>query len=102
MLSIKNVDNELEDVTKQLEAAQKKQKELLAKRMGHQGAPKTWSSSSSETLVALQPTDTQYWDVAEQLRATMPDAWPTKVITLYNARRSFHHLYCCCCLRLID
>ena len=52
-------DNELEDVTKQLEAAQRKQKELLAKRAQMQEVPATWDQRRPEVLVEVRPNVSQ-------------------------------------------
>jgi hypothetical protein len=52
-------DNELEAVTKQLETAQRKQKELLAKRAQMQEVPATWNQNRPEILVEIMPNVSQ-------------------------------------------
>ena len=69
---------------KALEAAQKKQTELLQKRQTMQTVPPTWSSATQETLVEVQPNEEEYWQVADKLHKTMDDAWITKLWRVQN------------------
>lgn len=78
MAAMADCDDELADVTKQLEHAQEKQKKLLQKRMAMQDVPDTWSTAT-ETLVELLPDDEQYWTVSDKLRSTMDDACISKL-----------------------
>jgi len=77
------IDDELADVTDQVEAAKKKQASLIAARAKLQDTPETWSTTD-KTLVSLPPEDGQYWDVAEKLRETMDDAHISELWRVQN------------------
>jgi hypothetical protein len=84
------VDDELTEITGVLERAKKKQQELLQRRQDMQGdageLPNTWSVTADpgQILVELDAKDTQYWDVSDQLRATMPDGWISQLWRVQN------------------
>jgi 2',3'-cyclic-nucleotide 2'-phosphodiesterase (5'-nucleotidase family) len=93
MEALQKTDDELSEVTKQVERAQAKQKELLRKRALMQQLPPTWNidltspkgGADASFLVKLEATDAQYWDVHDQLCKDMPDAWISKCWRVQNS-----------------
>jgi hypothetical protein len=83
MEAMKNIDNELLDIDKQVEEAKRKQASLILKRSELQEKPDTWSDST-DRLVAVPPEDGEYWTIDARLKATMPDAHISKLWRVQN------------------
>ena len=90
---LKKIDGDLKSATKQEEDARKKKDRLILERASLETKPKTWTNTD-KTLVPVDPSNEQYWNVAERLQATMPDAnisqlWRVQNTALW-AYYSFH------------
>lgn len=83
MEEMKNIDNQLLDVNKQVEAAKQKQALLILKRAELQDTPETWTDSPDQ-LVAVLPEDDEYWIINDRLKETMKDAHISKVWRVQN------------------
>ena len=85
MLAIQNIDDDLVDIDKQVEAAKQKKDRLIMARMTlKDNVPETWTDST-EVLVEVEPHDAQYWNVTERLQETMEDAHISKLWRIQNA-----------------
>eukprot|EP01046_Picozoa_sp_COSAG06_P035843 COSAG06_NODE_3894_length_4796_cov_13.479881_2_plen_362_part_00 len=92
-------DNKLIDMHKQLEEDQRKLKEKeqlfqeqLEERARLQGLPPEWDQKRQEILVEVPPDDKQYWDVMDELKATLEDGWLSCVWRIQN--RPLYNYYC--------
>ena len=91
--AMKEIDTDLHDIDEMVEAAKKRQAELIERRAALQDAPKTWSNDI-RTLVEVPPDDKQYWAVLDRMRETMPGVHISKLWRVQNtslwAYYSFH------------
>jgi hypothetical protein len=83
MEEMNNIDNQLLDINKQVEAAKRKQALLILKRAELQDKPETWTVSPDQ-LVAVLPEDDEYWTINDRLKETMNDAHISKVWRVQN------------------
>ena len=81
--AMNNIDDELVGLDKTVEDAKAKQQLLIMKRFALQGTPTTWSDAK-ETLVEVPPDNEQYWQVCDKLKATMDNAWISKLWRVQN------------------
>jgi hypothetical protein len=71
-----NLDDEVDD-------ANAKRNKLILERGAMVDKPDTWCDST-EILVNVGPLDEEYWQVADRLRETMPDAYISNVWRVQN------------------
>ena len=81
--AMKEIDNDLLNIDEMVEAAKKRQAELIERRAALQDVPDTWSNDI-RTLVEVPPDDEQYWSVLERMRSTMPDVYISKLWRVQN------------------
>jgi len=87
------IDSELDDIDTQLEKAKKRQELLVLRRAELKSKPSRWTDST-DILIEVLPTEAEYWDVNERLKASMNDAHISKLWRIQNdnlwAFYSFH------------
>jgi hypothetical protein len=88
---LKKIDGDLKSATQQEEAARKWKDRLILEQASLETKPDTWTEN---ILVPVDPSDEQYWNVAERLQATLPDAHISQLWRVQNtalwAYYSFH------------
>jgi hypothetical protein len=80
--------DELSKIEQQIEASRKKRDDLILKRAEMEGTPDSWIPTDN-TLAEVRATESEYWDVAEHLQASMPDAhvsnlWRVQNLSLWS------------------
>lgn len=78
-----NIDDQLDDLNEEIEAAKRRKENLISERFRLQQKPETWTETD-KTLVELLPNESEYWDIFEKLRLDMPDAHISKVWRVQN------------------
>ena len=81
--AMKEIDSDLLNIDEMVEAAKKRQAELIERRAAIQDVPDTWSNDI-RTLVKVPPDDDQYWSVLDRMRLTMPDVYISKLWRVQN------------------